>query len=186
MSPLPQLQTKWTRIESLSSLSSCIALCDVDDEGDDTLVKVAQLADERALPIDGWLFAERRARSSWIIASSVGLAKQLSAVEGTGMRRGRSGRRKNRHHRAAHVAMALASAHGRRKTPRERLPMPRLDKSRSISLPGRALCSGRSGAMASTRRTLGSVVASSSCCLAHCRSLRVGLVGPRFRPEQRQ
>ena len=40
------------------------------------MVKVAQLADERALPIDGRLFAERWARSSWIIASSVGLAKQ--------------------------------------------------------------------------------------------------------------
>jgi len=36
-------------------------LYDVDDEGEDALVKVAQLADERALPVDGRLFAERRA-----------------------------------------------------------------------------------------------------------------------------
>lgn len=54
--------------------------------------------------------------------------------------------------------------------------MARLDRRRSISLPGWALCRGHSGdrapgqsvaaAMASTRRSVGSVAAISSCCLA--------------------
>jgi len=49
----------WHRKSPLSF--SRMALYAVDDEGDEQLVKVAQLADERALPIDGRLFAERRA-----------------------------------------------------------------------------------------------------------------------------